>query len=147
VTPAPPTPAVVPAARAPAIAVPAPRPAKRTPVALWVGVGVVVLVLAGVGIWRLLTPGGATPGYAQLTAVPWAEVVSVQTKDGKNLDIKGTTPLSVELPPGEYAFELKSGETVQKVTAVVKSGQVSQVHVTSPGMKVDAVVNELLSQY
>jgi ferric-dicitrate binding protein FerR (iron transport regulator) len=139
---------VIPAvARAPAITVPAPRAAKRTPVAFWVAVGVVVLALAGVGVWRLLTPGGATPGYAQLTAIPWAEVVSVQTKDGKNLNIKGTTPLSVELPPGEYAFELKSEQAVQTVAVVVKSGQVSQVHVTSPGMKVDAVVDELLSQY
>jgi hypothetical protein len=112
-----------------------------------VGVGVVVLALAGVGVWRLLTTGVATPGYAQLTVVPWAEVVSVQTKDGKNLNIKGTTPLSLELPPGEYVFELKSGEAVQKVTVVVKSGQVSQAHFTSPGVNVNAVVDELLSQY
>ena len=139
--------AVTPAARAPAITVPTPRPAKRTPVALWVGVGIVVLALAAVGAWRLLTPGVATPGYAQVTAVPWAEVVSVETTDGKNLNIRGTTPLSVELPPGEYVFGLKSGQAVQKVTVVVKAGQVSQAHFTPPGMNVDAVVDELLSQY
>ncbi len=139
--------AVTPAARAPAIPVPAPRPAKRTPVALWVGVGVVVLALAGVGAWRLLTPGVAMPGYAQVTAVPWAEVVSVETTDGKDLNIKGTTPLRLELPPGEYVFELKSGQAAQKVNVVVKSGEVSQAHFTSPGMNVDAVVDELLSKY
>lgn len=146
-TPAPAIRAVTPAVSAPAITVPTPRPAKRMPVALWVGVGVVVLALAAVGGWRLFTSGGATPGYAQLTAVPWAEVVSVQTKDGKNLNIRGTTPLSLELPPGEYVFELKSGQAVQKVTVVVKAGQVSQAHFTSPGMNVNAVVDELLSQY
>ena len=138
---------MTPAARAPTIPVPAPRPAKRTPVALWVGVGVVLLALAGVGAWRLLTPGVATPGYAQVTAVPWAEVVSVETTDGKDLNIKGTTPLRLELPPGEYVFELKSGQAVQKVNVVVKSGEVSQAHFTSPGMNVDAVVDELLSKY
>jgi serine/threonine-protein kinase len=146
--PAPPTPAVTRAVvGVPAVTVPTPRPEKRAPVVLWVGVGLLVLALAAVGAWRLLTSGGATPGYAQLTAVPWAEVVSVQTKEGKNLNITGTTPLSLELPPGEYVFELKSEQVVQRVTVVVKSGQVSQAHFASPGVNVNAMVDELLSQY
>jgi len=138
------TPAVV---GVPTVTVPAARPEKRTPMVLWVGVGLLVLALAAVAAWRLLTSGGATPGYAQLTAVPWAEVVSVQTKEGKNLNIRGTTPLSLELPPGEYVFELKSEQIVQKVNVVVKSGQVSEAHFTSPGVNVNAMVDELLSQY
>jgi serine/threonine protein kinase len=146
--PVPPTAVVTPAVvGAPAVTVPTPRPEKRAPVVLWVGVGVIVLALAAVGAWRLLISGRATPGYAQLTAVPWAEVVSVQTKEGKNLNIRGTTPLSLELSPGEYVFELKSEQVVQKVTVVVKSGQVSQAHFATPGVNVHAMVDELLSQY
>lgn len=107
----------------------------------------VALALAGVGAWRLLLSKGTTPGYAQLTAAPWAEVVSIQSKEGKNLNIQGQTPLSLELPPGEYIVELKTEQAVGKVTVVVRPGEVSHAHYTPPAVNVKAIVDELVSKY
>ena len=143
----PPVSGVIPApARPPVVVEPVPA-AKRTPLALWVGVGVLVLALVGFGAWRLIVGGGQPAGRAQLTAVPWAEVVSVQTKGGKGLDVKGTTPLELTLPPGEYVAELKNDQATGEVSFVVKSGEVSQVNYAFPQVKVDDLVDELVSKY
>ena len=138
---------VIPApARPPVVVEPVPA-AKRTPIAIWVGMGVLVLALVGFGAWRLIVGGSQPAGRAELTAVPWAEVVSVQTKDGKSLDKKGTTPLELALPPGEYVVELKNDQAIGKVNFVVKSGEATQVNYTFPQVSVNALVDELVSKY
>ncbi len=141
-----PAPTAAPAvARAP-VAIPAPAPAKRMPVALWAGIGLVVLAIAGFAAWRFLGRPPA-PGYAQLVATPWAEIVSVRTKEAQSVNLTGTTPMRLELPPGEYVVELKKGETVGKVNVVVKAGETSQVNYTFPEVNVNAMVDELVSKY
>ena len=136
------------AARAPAVPipvpVPVPVPAKGVPVALWVGIGVIVLAIAGYVAWRFLRGGD---GYVELTAAPWAEIVSVQTKDGKTLDVKGQTPVRLELPPGEYVIELKKDEAKGKVNVAVKSGEITQGKYVFPEVNVNAMVDELVSKY
>jgi hypothetical protein len=121
-------------------------PPKRMPVTRWVGVGVVVLAIAGFAAWWFL---GRAPahGYAQLVATPWAEIVSVATKEGQNVNLKGTTPMRLELPPGEYVVELKNEQGVGKVDVVVKAGETSQVNYTFPEVNVNAMVDELVSKY
>jgi serine/threonine-protein kinase len=138
-----PAPAV---ARAP-VAIPAPAPTKRMPVALWAGIGVAVLAIAGFGAWWFLAHRSPAPGYAQLVATPWAEIVSVETKEGQNVNLTGTTPVRLELPPGEYVVELKKEKSVGKVSVVVKAGETSQVNYTFPEVNVNAMVDELVSKY
>lgn len=125
----------------------APIEAKSSPVALWAGAGLLVVALAGFGIWRFLSGGASGAGYAQVTASPWAEIVSVQNKEGKALNVKGSTPIELELPPGEYVIELKNDQAVGKVNVVVKTGEVSQVNYTFPEVNVNAIVDELVSKY
>ncbi|OFV86439.1 MAG: hypothetical protein A3B65_05825 [Acidobacteria bacterium RIFCSPHIGHO2_02_FULL_67_57] len=132
------------AAVEPALAIPT---AKGTPVALWAGIGVVVLALAGFGAWKFLLSGGGEPGFVQLTAAPWAEVVSVRTAGGETLKITGQTPLYVSLPPGDYTIELKNGEATGTVQVTVQSGQTQAVNYAFPQVKVDALVDELVTSY
>jgi hypothetical protein len=80
-----------------------------------------VVLAVAVAAWWFLVGRPPAPGYAELTAAPWAEIVSVQTKDGKTLDVKGQTPVRLELPPGEYVIELKKDQAVGTVNVVVKS--------------------------
>jgi serine/threonine-protein kinase len=131
-------------ARAP-VAIPAPAPAKRMPVALWAGIGVVVLAIVGFAAWRFMQP--PAHGYAQLVATPWAEIVSVETKEGQNANLTGTTPMRLELPPGDYVVEFKKEQAVGKVSVVVRSGETSQVNYTFPEVDVNAMVDELVSKY
>jgi hypothetical protein len=105
------------------------------------------LAIAGYAAWRLIRGGAAADGYVELTAAPWAEIVSVQTNDGKTLNVKGETPVRLELPPGEYVIELKKDQAVKKVTAVVRSGEISQVNCSFPEVNVNALVDELVANY
>jgi len=132
------------AAAAPALAVPT---ARSTPLALWIGVGVVVLALAGFGVWQFVLSGPGEPGFVQLTAAPWAEVVGVRTAGGERLDVKGQTPLYLTLNPGEYVIELKNGDATGTLNVTVQSGQVQAVNFAFPQVKVDALVEELVSAY
>lgn len=142
--PAAPAPAKRPGVAEPALTVPT---AKATPVALWVGIGVVVLALAGFGVWKFVLSGAGEPGFVQLTAAPWAEVVSVRTAGGEAVKITGQTPLYVSLPPGDYTIELKNGEATGTVTVTVQSGQTQAVNYAFPQVKVDALVDELVASY
>jgi hypothetical protein len=72
--------------------------------------------------------------------------VSVE-RGGRKLDIAGQTPMSLELPPGEYVIGLKSGDTTEWVKVTVEAGQAQAVHYSFPGMKVDETVDEVLKQY
>jgi hypothetical protein len=117
------------------------------PVALWAGIGVAVLAIAGFGTWWFLAHKPPALGYAQLVTTPWAEIVSVETKEGQNVNLTGTTPVRLELPPGEYVVELKKEKSVGKVSVVVKAGETSQVNYTFPEVNVNAMVDELVSKY
>ncbi|MCI0403738.1 MAG: PEGA domain-containing protein, partial [Acidobacteria bacterium] len=86
------------------------------------------------------------PGTVALTSSPWAEVVSIE-RGGRPLQLAGQTPMMLELPPGEYVIELKSGDTTEKVKVSVEAGQAQAVHYTFPQMKVDEAVDEVLKQY
>ncbi len=134
--------------RPPVVAIPAPVRVKRTPVGLYAGVGVLVLVIAGIAAWRHFAGGTtAPPGYAQLTTVPWAEIIKVEAKGGQSLNIHGYTPIGIELPPGDYIIELKSDQGGGTVNLAVKSGETTKVNYAFPGVTVNAVVDELVSKY
>jgi hypothetical protein len=106
------------------------------------------LAIAGYAVWRIvIQPKPGVPGYAQLVATPWAEIVSVQSKDGRDMNIKGYTPMQLELPPGEYVIELRKDQAVKKVPAVVESGKIAQVNCTVSEVNVNAMVDELVSKY
>ena len=133
--------------RPPVVAIPAPVRVKRTPVGLYAGLGVLVLVIAGIATWRHFAGVNVPPGYAQLTTVPWAEIVKVEMKGGQSLNIHGYTPIGIELPPGDYILELKSDQGVGTVNVSVKSGETTKVNYAFPGVTVNAVVDELVSKY
>jgi hypothetical protein len=127
---------------------PAPAPAKRIPVALWAGIGTIVLAIAGYAVWHfVIQPKPGLPGYAQLTAAPWAEIVSVQSRDGRDMNRKGYTPMQLELPPGEYVIELRKDQTTKKVPAVVESGKITQVDCKVSEVNVSDMVDQLVSKY
>lgn len=126
--------------------------AKRSPVALWVGAALVILVLAGFGIWRLTSGGrGASgvpaSGFVELTAASSAEIVSIQSADGKTVDKTGETPLLLELPAGDYVIELKNGTEVQKANVSVHAGDTTRQNVVFPKEKIDEMVNDLVTNY
>lgn len=155
--PTPPTPAPAPAKPAaavpvaPAAAARVPKvlavPPKRTPVAFWVGIGVaVVAIAAAVAWWGLRAGNSKVVGYAQITAVPWAEVVSVKTKGGQVLNVKGETPLQLELPPGDYIIQLQNDQGSGQTEVGIKSGEIVPVKYTFPQVNVDAWVDKLVSK-
>ncbi len=120
------------------------RPGEQRSPLVWVAVGALVVVLAAVGGWFYFF-GTPAPGTVALTSSPWAEVVSVE-RGGRPLEIAGQTPMMLELPPGEYVIELKSGDTTEKVNVTVEAGQTQAVHYTFPQLKVDEAVDEVLRQ-
>jgi len=61
--------------------------------------------------------------------------------------ITGQTPLYVSLPPGDYTIELKNGEATGTVQVTVQSGQTQAVNYSFPQVKVDALVDELVTSY
>jgi serine/threonine-protein kinase len=154
--PAPPQPAVVPPppkpVTTPAVVAPAPRPPvvsvtfpareKRTPVALGAAVAVVVLGLAAALAWW----HWFRVGYAQVSATPWAQVVSVKTKQGQDMNITGETPLRLELRPGDYVIELKNDQGTSQQEVTVKSGEVVPVKCAIAQEKIDEMVDELVSK-
>ncbi len=125
---------------------PTPEPSRGLPMAAG-AVVVVVLLLAAGGWWYFRGGLSAEPGTVHLTAVPWAEVTSVRSADGKTVEANGVTPLQLSLPPGEYTLSLKSGEQTAEVKVTVEAGKVQAVNYTFPEVKSDAVVDDLLKQY
>jgi len=121
------------------------RPGEQRSPLVWVGVGALVVVLAAAGGWYYFF-GKPAPGAVALTSSPWAEVVKVE-RAGQPLQIAGQTPMMLELPPGEYVIELKSGDTTEKVKVKVEAGETQTVHYTFPQLKVDQAVDEVLRQY
>ncbi|MGH9788652.1 MAG: protein kinase domain-containing protein, partial [Candidatus Acidiferrales bacterium] len=120
------------------------RPGEQRSPLVWVGVGALVVVLAAVGGWYYFF-GTPTPGTVALTSSPWAEVVKVE-RGGRPVQIAGQTPMMLELSPGEYVIELKSGDTTETVKVKVEAGETQAVHYTFPQMKVDQAVEEVLRQ-
>jgi ferric-dicitrate binding protein FerR (iron transport regulator) len=102
-----------------------------------------VLVLAGLGTWYVR--GRNVPGYVELTAAPWGEVASVSNAKGEHLNITGETPLQVALPAGHYVIELRNGRSSCKVEAAVERGSVSAYSCAFPEVKVDDLVQKILS--
>jgi hypothetical protein len=116
-------------------------------VGVWVGVGIIVVaIVVGAAWWALSGGGGKSVGYAQVTAVPWAEVLSVKTKGGQDLNITGETPLRLELPPGDYVIQLQSSDNSGKTEVSIKAGKVAPVKYTFPQVNIDEVVDQLVSK-
>jgi hypothetical protein len=113
---------------------------------LWVGAAAVVVLLASLVMWYSRTTGNAT-ALVELTATPWAEVTSISTKKGQHLNITGQTPLQITLPPGNYIIELKSGNATGQLEVAAKPGEVSRVSYTFPEVKIDDLVQSVVSQY
>jgi eukaryotic-like serine/threonine-protein kinase len=124
---------------------PAPGPAKKPQVALAALLAVAAIALTGVGIWYV--KGRTASGYIQLTSVPWGQVASVSNAKGEHLKITGQTPLRLALPPGRYVIELQNGQTNCKVEAAVERGSVSTYSCAFPEVKIDELVQKVLSAY
>jgi len=125
-------------------ATPAPKPAKKPRIVL-LALAAAAVVLAGVGTWYVR--GRNASGYIQLTAAPWGQVASVSNANGEHLAIAGETPLQVALPPGHYIIEVKNGDTSCKVEAAVERGAVSAYSCAFPEVKIDDLVQRVLSAY
>ena len=78
---------------------------------------------------------------------PWAEVTSVRTKKGERLNITGQTPLQITLPAGKYIIELKNGQATGKLEVVSRPGEITTARYTFPQVKIDDLVQNLVSQY
>ena len=159
-TPPAPKPAAAPMPKPAPAPTPAPRPVvkaapelqperwispgeQRSPI-VWIAVGALVVMLAAVGGYYYFF-GTPAPGTVALTSSPWAEVVKVE-RGGQPVQVAGQTPMMLELPPGEYEIELKSGEATETLKLTVKAGETQAVHYTFPQLKVDQAVEEVLRQ-
>jgi hypothetical protein len=107
----------------------------------------VVAVIVLTVFWTRHGGGGSASGYIQLTAAPWGEVASVSNEKGEHLNITGETPLQVSLPPGRYVIELKNGQSNCKVEASVERGSISAYSCVFPEVKIDDLVQKVLSAY
>ena len=108
--------------------------------------GALVVVTLLIGAWRFLGHGGER-GIVELNATPWADVVSVETISGEHLTVTGQTPLQLSLPANEYVIQLKRGDVIQRTSVAVKPGEMATINFTFPEVKVDEVVDELVSKY
>ena len=122
-----------------------PAASRKPLIAVAAILGVAAIVLAGV--WTWYARGRSASGYIQLTAAPWAEVANVSNAKGEHLNITGETPLQVALPPGRYVIELKNGQSNCKVEASVERASVSAYSCVFPEVKIDDLVQKLLSAY
>ena len=122
-----------------------PTPAKKPQIAFAAIIGIVAIALAAVGAWYV--KGRNAPGYVQLTAAPWGEVANVSNAKGQQLNITGLTPLQVALPPGRYVIELRNGPSNCKLEVAVQRGAVSAYSCNFPGVKIDDLVQKVLSAY
>jgi len=120
-------------------------PAKKRRTALSLALTTVAVALAGVGTWYVKSHNA--PGYVQLTAAPWGQVVSVTDAGGKNLNVTGQTPLRLVLPAGRYLIVLKNGQASCKVDAAVERRLVSTYGCVFPEKKVEDLVQEVLGAY
>jgi ferric-dicitrate binding protein FerR (iron transport regulator) len=107
----------------------------------------VVAAIAFTAFWRSRGRGGSASGYIQLTSAPWGEVASVSNEKGEHLNITGETPLQVALPPGRYVIELKNGQSNCKVEASVERGAIAAYSCVFPEVKIDDLVQKVLSAY
>ncbi len=124
------------------------KPVRRgLPAVVWAGLAVIVLAVVGTAVWLLRPRTPAALGYTQLVTAPWAEVVSVKTAAGEKLDLKGQTPMRLELSPGHYVIELKSAQAAGQVEVDVKAGETTRVNYAFPQVNVNALVDELVSKY
>jgi tetratricopeptide (TPR) repeat protein len=119
---------------------------KKPQVALWAAAAVAVILLVSLGAWYSRA-GRNTPGFVELTATPWAEVTGISTKKGERLNITGQTPLQISLPPGNYIIDLKNGTATGQLEVAAKPGEISRVSYTFPEVKIDDLVQNVVSQY
>jgi tetratricopeptide (TPR) repeat protein len=122
-----------------------PAPSRKPLIAVAAILVVVAIVLTGV--WIRYSRIHSASGFIQLTAAPWGEVASVSNAKGEHLKITGETPLQVMLPPGRYVIELKNGQSNCKVEASVEGGSVSAYSCVFPEVKIDDLVQKVLSAY
>jgi len=120
---------------------------KRKRLVLSAALGVLVLALVSVAALLYMVGHRSAPSYVRLTAAPWAEVVSVTNAKGQSMNITGETPMRLELPPGKYVIALRNGKTTGTVTVEVAKGkEPDPVNYTFPEVKIDDLVQELLSR-
>ena len=119
--------------------------AKKPRFAILAICGAVALGLAAVGSWYLRIQN--VSGYVQLTAAPWGQVTGVTSAKGEHLKITGETPLRVPLPPGRYNFAIKNGEATGNIEVMVERGKVSSYNYTFQKVKVEDLVQKILSEY
>ena len=101
--------------------------------------------LATVGSWYLKHQ--SVSGYVQLTATPWGQVTEVTSSKGEHLKITGETPLRVALPPGRYNVAMKNGQATGSIEVTVEPGKVAIYNYTFQKVKVEDLVQKILSEY
>jgi serine/threonine-protein kinase len=120
-------------------------PTKKPRVGALAIIGLLVVVLATLGI--LYLKGRNASGHVLVTAAPWGQVADVRNAKGDHLNITGQTPLRLTLPPGRYIIELRNDQRSCRVEAVVQRESVSKYDCAFPEVKVDDLVQKVLSAY
>jgi len=107
------------------------------------------VVLAAIAIGLVVSHakrGGGPPGAVELTASPWARVVSVvDAGNGAEIPLtSAATPVRLELPPGAYRITVRGvaggSEREQTAECQVTSAEVTHLHVTLQGFDLEAAV-------
>jgi hypothetical protein len=88
-------------------------------------------------------------GYIELNPQPWAEIDSVKTANGKDVDLgiklPAWTPIRISLPAGDYALNYKAPQGVpNKYTFKVTPGRTLVWRDRMDGFDVDKAVDELV---
>ena len=116
----------------------------------------VTYLATAIGRWRTvsetvhITVEAATDKTGvELNPIPWAYLVSIQTKDGKAADVglklPALTPLRIELRPGDYLIRLKDPKgQEQNVTLSVKPGNAVRWDKPIGGFNAEQTVNDVL---
>jgi serine/threonine protein kinase len=119
--------------------------AKKPRLLIFAICGVVALALAALGNWYFRVQN--VSGYVQLTATPWGQVTGVTSAKGEQLKITGETPLRVPLAPGRYNISIKNGTATGNIEVIVERGKVSSYNYTFQKVKVEDLVQKILSEY
>jgi serine/threonine-protein kinase len=138
---------------------PQPAPQPPAPPAVWwaaISAVIMIIVVALVIAFRHKPSPPPPPptvsndtGYIELNPQPWAEIDSVKTADGKDVDVSVklpvATPMRLSLPPGDYTISYKTPERVpNKYTFKVTPGQTLVWRDRMGGFDVDKAVDELV---
>lgn len=125
--------------------VPQAPPPKSGKLVLWLIVGVVVVGLAVASYFLFFAK--TVTGTLALNMFPWGTVQSIENEQGKKFDIADTvTPLTAELPVGNYKAQVKIAETDKVITVsfTIREGQLTSVTEQDPGYSYEEFLRQII---